>query len=117
MCFQGISASPRAGTSVQNTPQIVYLEDGGRVGKALSICSSPPFVEDFPESINSPILLGVLALGVWVKGPPAASEQALSRKWKAFWDTGGARGTTLHSCSTEIRGRLSCDAGIKCICL
>lgn len=117
MCFQGISASRRAGTLVQNTPQIVDLEDGGRVGKALSTCSSPPFIEDFPGSINSPILGGVLELGVRVKGPPAASKQALSRKWKAFWDTGRARGTALHSCSTEIRGRLRCDVGIKCICL
>lgn len=59
-------------------PRLSTWRIGGRVGKALSACSSPPFVEDFPGSMNSPMLLGVLALAVRAKGPPAASEQPQS---------------------------------------
>lgn len=95
------------------------------MGKALSSGSSPPFSEDFPREHKSPVLLGVLALEVGVRG----LLQQQSRLWAEGGElylrgmlAGGAGGILPHveppSTATDETGRLrSCSMGISGVCL
>lgn len=89
-----------AGTLIQNTPQIVHLEDGVWVDKALSRTPAPvpPSLKTSPGDINPPPLPGVLALGVGPNGPPVTSEQTLGRKQETvLCETPAARGERYHT--------------------
>lgn len=85
MCVMKASLSATGWDLGTQHPQVMHLQDGARVGKALAPGPSPPFTEALPWEHKSPSLLGVLALGVRV--------QALNGKLPGTL----AEGTVLHS--------------------
>lgn len=70
MCVMKASLSAAGwDLGTEHPPVMMHLQDGARVGKALVPGRSSPFTEALPWEHKSPLLLGVLALGVRVQAP------------------------------------------------